>query len=96
MCGIGVLLTKLEQIGITTRLLQLFSRYLNGRSLRIVVNECTPTAYPIATSVPQGSVLEPILWNIYFDELLRSLPVTSAYADDRTLTTATPGRRLRT
>ncbi|KAG0725267.1 Retrovirus-related Pol polyprotein from type-1 retrotransposable element R1 2 [Chionoecetes opilio] len=32
-----------------------------------------------------GSVLGPILWNIYFNDLLQSLPVASAYADDCTV-----------
>ena len=80
------LLAKLEQLGITGQLLQLFSSYLHGRSLRAVVNGCTSGSYPVTASVPQGSVLGPILWNVYFDDLLRGLPVASAYADDCTLT----------
>ena len=79
------LLAKLEQLGITGRLLELFSSYLRGRSLRVVVGGCTSAAHPIEASVPQGSVLGPILWNIYFNDLLQSLPVASAYADDCTL-----------
>lgn len=50
-----------------------------------MVNRCTSGSYPVTASVPQGSVLGPVLWNAYFDELLRGLPVASAYADDRTL-----------
>ena len=37
---------------------------------------------PIEASVPQGSILAPILWNIYFIDLLQSPPLASAYADD--------------
>ena len=79
------LLAKLEQLGITGRLLALFSSYLQGRCLRVVVNGCTSATYPVEASVPQGSVLGPILWNVYLNDLLQSLPVVSAYADDCTL-----------
>lgn len=79
------LLAKLEQLGVTGRLLELFSSYLRGRSLRVVVGGCTSAAHPVEASVPQGSILGPILWNIYFNDLLQSLPVASAYADDCTL-----------
>ena len=79
------LLAKLEQRGVTGHLLELFSSYLQRRSLRVVVGGCTSAAFPIEASVPQGSILGPILWNIYFNDLLSSLPVASAYADDCTL-----------
>ena len=79
------LLAKLEQLGISGHLLALFSSYLQGRSLRVVVNGYTSATYPVEASVPQGSVLGPILWNIYLNDLLQSLPVISAYADDCTL-----------
>ena len=79
------LLAKLEQLGVTGRLLELFSSYLQGRSLRVVVSGCTSDTFPVEASVPQGSILGPLLWNIYFNDLLQSLPVASAYADDCTL-----------
>ena len=79
------LLAKLEQYGISGQLLELFLSYLHGRSLKVVVSGCTSSSYPLEASVPQGSILGPILWNIYFNDLLQSLPVASAYADDCTL-----------
>ena len=74
MCGIEGLIAKLEQMGITGDLLHLFSRYLSDRNLRITVNGCTSASFPVEASVPQCSVLGPILWNIYFNELLQSAP----------------------
>ncbi|KAG0714754.1 RNA-directed DNA polymerase from mobile element jockey [Chionoecetes opilio] len=79
------LLAKLEQLGITGHLLALFSSYLHSRSLRVVVNGSTSATYPVEASVPQGSVLGHILWNIYFNDLLQGLPVGSVYADDCTV-----------
>ena len=55
------LIAKLKQMGITGDLLHLFSSYLTGRSLRVVVNGHTSASFPIEASVPQGSVLGPIL-----------------------------------
>ena len=78
------LLAKLEQLDVTGRLLELFSTYLYGRSLRVVVSGCTSATFPVETSVPQGSILGPLLWNIYFNDLLQCLSVASAYADDCT------------
>ena len=65
--------------------MHLFSSYLTGRSLRVVVNGHTSASFPIKASVPQGSVLGPILWNIYLNDPLQSVPSASAYADDCTL-----------
>ncbi len=79
------LIAKLEQFGISGDLLHLFSSYLTGRSIHVVVNGHTSTSYPVRASVPQGSVLGPLLWNIYFNDLLQTIPSASAYADDCTL-----------
>ena len=77
--------SKLQQVGVTGDLLCLLSNYLSGRSLRVAVNGSTSTSFPVEASVPQGSVLGPILWNIYFNDLLQTIPAASAYADDCTL-----------
>ena len=50
-----------------------------------MVNRHTSASFPVEASVPQGSVLGPILWNIYLIDLLQSIPSASAYADNCTL-----------
>lgn len=54
-------LAKLEQLGITGRLLEVFSSILQGGSLRVVVSGSTLAIYLTEESLPQGSVLDPIL-----------------------------------
>ena len=51
----------------------------------MVVNGQTFQAKPMLASVSQGSILGPILWNIYVDDLLQLVPEIVAYADDCTL-----------
>lgn len=79
------LVAKLKALGIAGNLLELFSNYLTGRSLTVVVNGQTSSSYCIGASVPQGSVLGPILWNIFINDLIQGLPSSYAYADDCTL-----------
>jgi len=82
------LLAKLQARGISSNLLRLFSDYLTGRTMQVVIGGQSSHKYPIQASVPQGSVLGPILWNIYIDDLLREHPEISAYADDCTISTS--------
>ena len=80
------LLAKFEALGIAGDLLELFRDYLSDRTLSVVVNGQTSAKHTIGASVPQGSVLGPILWNIFLNDLLQGLPSSYAYADDSTLT----------
>uniref|UniRef100_A0A0P4VX79 Uncharacterized protein n=1 Tax=Scylla olivacea TaxID=85551 RepID=A0A0P4VX79_SCYOL len=79
------LVKKLCAKGIQGNLLALLEDYLQGRTLRVVINGQASQPLPIQASVPQGSVLGPILWNIYIDDLLRQIPTLLAYADDCSL-----------
>ncbi|XP_069979403.1 uncharacterized protein [Penaeus vannamei] len=68
------LLAKLQARGISSNLLRLFSDYLTGRTMQVVIGGQSSHKYPIQASVPQGSVLGPILWNIYIDDFLGNIP----------------------
>ena len=78
------LMAKLKAKGINGGLLMLLEDYLAGRTLWVVVNGRTSPPNTIGASVPQGSVLGPVLWNVYIDDLLHQLPAVKAYADDCT------------
>ena len=79
------LIAKLRAKGIQGDLLSLLEDYLQGRTLRVVINGQSSRPSPVCASVPQGGILGPILWNLYIDDLLRQLSTVAAYADDCTL-----------
>ena len=79
------LLVKLRAKGVDGSLLMLLKDYLQGRTLRVVLNRRISKPNQIRASVLQGSVLGPVLWNVYVDDLLRQIPAVQAYADDCTI-----------
>ena len=63
----------------------LLEDYVEGRTLRLVLYGQTSKPTQLRVSVPQGSVLRPVLWNVYINDLLRQIPAVKAYADDCTI-----------
>ena len=80
------LICKIKSLGIDGNLLGLIKDYLQDRVFQVVVNGYTSSEHKIQASVPQGSVLGPLFWNIYFDDILHLISEAHAYADDCTLT----------
>ena len=68
------IIARLKSFGIEGDLLMLFENYLKGRKIHVVVNGHTSSEYPIEASVPQGSAIGPLLWNIYFNDILQLIP----------------------
>ena len=68
---------KLEQNGISGNILKLFQHYLNNRKQRVVVNGSFSEYSSIESGVPQGSILDPLLFLIYINDLQKILNRTS-------------------
>ena len=66
-----------------------FKSYLNNRTQQVVINNLNSTSGDVVCGVPQGSILGPILFLLFINDLplsLQNLPVSvDLYADDTTL-----------
>ena len=83
----SILLKKLAFYGIRGIPLELFKSYLNDRSQAVKVNNIVSDFKSINAGVPQGSVLGPILYLIYVNEIpnISDKFSTCLFADDTTL-----------
>ena len=77
---------QLKQYGIEGELLEWISNYLDNRQQRVVIKSCKSDYKSTMTGVPQGSVLGPLLFLIYVNDISDSLlSLTRLFADDSTL-----------
>ena len=83
------LVFKLKQNGISGNLLNIFEDFLRNRKQRVVLNGQTSNWENIHAGVPQGSILGPLLFLIYINDLAENLSSNpKLFADDTSLFSA--------
>jgi exonuclease III len=60
---------KLMQIGLPRKLIRLISSFLNDRTISVRVGHTLSPPVPLRAGTPQGSVLSPLLYLIYVNDL---------------------------
>ena len=85
-----ILLRKLASYGIDHRALKWFDSYLSDRQQKCVVNGELSGARAVTCGVPQGSLIGPLLFLIYINDLPNCLSkaLPRMYADDTSISIA--------
>jgi hypothetical protein len=81
-----ILLSKLNAIGLSSNSVNWFESYLTGRTQVVDINGTYSSSKNITCGVPQGSILGPLLFLIYVNDMVSAVTCKLLlYADDSAL-----------
>ena len=86
----NLLIAKLQAYGFKKNALKHIYSYLKGRRQSVKINGIYSTFLTILAGIPQGSILGPILFNIFINDFYYFIEKASlhGFADDHTITAA--------
>jgi len=67
---INNLLQRMRVIGIPKSFVKFYHSFLQGRTMRVLVNGCLSKSAGMCAGVPQGTVSGPLLWDVFSEGLL--------------------------
>lgn len=78
------LICKLKELGINSHMLHWIKTYLSGRTQCVNLMGWKSQAFAVASDIPQGSHLGPLLFLLFFDDVTRVIKSSKylLYADD--------------
>ena len=84
----GILLMKIAKLGIHGKISAWIKDFLSDRTQQVVVDGETSKSAPVISGVPQGTVLGPVLFIIFIDNLTEAIKNAGikVFADDSKLT----------
>jgi len=78
-----LLIAKLKHYGINGAISKWIAAFLNDRKQRVAINGATSEWLPVASGVPQGSVLGPLLFLLFINDISQNISSTvRLFADD--------------
>ena len=82
----NILLNKLKAVGLDNFSVKWFKSYLDDRKQFVKVHDSLSNEKPVVCGVPQGSILGPLLFLIYVNDMSRAVSCSlNLYADDSAL-----------
>ena len=80
------LISKLHSIGVRGNLLSWFKSYLHDRQQRVIIQGSSSSLLQIKAGVPQGSILGPLLFIIFINDIVNDIAADiNLFADDTSL-----------